>query len=155
SLPRQGPLDHFLIGLQHYRNADQNGAKDSFNRALALQPGHFWAQFCLAVCHLKLRNWEAARSDLNACLSRQPDFVWGYLFRSFASEKLRAFSEAEADLQRALLLDPSDNARYALLLAHGIQHFNRDDLAPAAADFRAAMALKPDQYNAYLNLSQV
>src|SRR5262249_19101202 len=36
-----------------------------------------------------------------------------------------------------------------------IHHFNQRKLALAAADFRAAMALKPGQYNAYLNLAQV
>src|SRR5262249_34801259 len=42
-----------------------------------------------------------------------------------------------------------------LYLARGILHFNQGELKRAEADFRAAMALKPQQYNAHLNLAQV
>jgi tetratricopeptide (TPR) repeat protein len=41
------------------------------------------------------------------------------------------------------------------LLNRGILHFNQNDLDPAADDFRRACALKPDQYNAYVNLAYV
>src|SRR5205823_10076004 len=155
SVPPEGALDHFLIGEDQYRRGDWEGAKDSFGRALALQPGHFWAQFFLAVCHLKSQDWEAAKAGLTACLSRQPDFVWAYLFRSFANEKLRAIPDAEADFQKALRLDPNEDARYVLFLTRGILHFNQRELELAAKDFRQGMAIKPDQYNAYLNLAHV
>src|SRR5262249_44883674 len=125
------------------------------NRALSLQPGHFWAEFFLAVCHLKVQHWEAAKAGLNACLTQQPDFVWAYLFRSFANVKLQALPEAETDFQKALQLNPNEDARYVLFLIRGILHFNQRELKRAEADFRSAMALKPEQYNAYLNLAQV
>src|SRR5262249_50597566 len=140
---------------EQYRRGDWEGAKQSFNHALALQPSHFWAQFFLAVCHLKAQQWEAARAGLNACLTQQPDFVWTYLVRSVANEKLRAVTEAEADFHKALQLNPNQDARYVLFLTRGILHFNQGELGRAATDFRSAMALKPDQYNAYLNLGHV
>jgi tetratricopeptide (TPR) repeat protein len=155
TIPLQGALDHFLVGEEHYRRGDWQQALHCFNRALSLQPAHFWAQFFLAVCHLKVQHWEAAKASLNACLTQQPDFVWAYLFRSFANEKLQALPEAEADFHKALALNPNDDARYVLFLTRGILHFNQRELERAAADFRSAMALKPDQYNAYLNLAQV
>src|SRR5262249_49186885 len=130
-------------------------ALNAFHRALALQPGHFWAQFFLAVCQLKTQRWEAAKAGLNACLTQQPDFVWAYLFRSFANERLQALPEAEADFQTALRLNPNADARYVLFLTRGILSFRQGEFGRAAADFRAARALKPDQYNAYLNLAQV
>src|SRR5262249_21950744 len=74
SLPPEGPLDHFLAGEEQYRRGDWEQATDSFNRALSVQPGHFWAQFFVAVCHLKVRHWEAAKAGLNACLAQRPDF---------------------------------------------------------------------------------
>jgi tetratricopeptide (TPR) repeat protein len=155
SLPLEGALDHFLIGKEQYRRGDWDRARDSFNRAVALQPGHFWAQFFLAVCHLKVQHWEAAKGGLNACLTLQPDFVWAYLFRSFANERLLAFEEAAADFRKALALNPNDDARYVLFLTRGILHFHQKELDQAAADFRSAQTLKPEQYNAYLNLAQV
>jgi tetratricopeptide (TPR) repeat protein len=155
ALAPEGALDHFLVGEEHYRRGEWQQARGSFDRALGLQPGHFWAQFFLGVCHLKLRQWEAAKAALNACLAQQPDFVWAYLFRSFANEKLQALTEARADFHNALRLNPNEDARYVLFLARGILHFNQGNLEPAAADFRSAQALKPEQYNAYLNLAQV
>jgi tetratricopeptide (TPR) repeat protein len=155
SLPPGGALDHFLAGEEQYQRGDLAAARSSFSRALALQPGHFWAQFFLAVCHLRAQEWEAAKAALNACLGQQANFVWAYLFRSFANEKLQAPAEAEADFQRAAQLDPNDEARYALLLTRGVLYFNQGEMGRAADDFRSATALKPEQYNAYLNLAHV
>ncbi|HKB36828.1 MAG TPA: tetratricopeptide repeat protein, partial [Gemmataceae bacterium] len=155
SLPPEGALDHFLAGEEQYRRGEWEQARNSFNRALGLQPGHFWAQFFLAVCHLKVQNWEAAKEGLNACLTRQPHFVWAHLFRSFANEKLQALADAETDFHEALRLNPNEDARYVLYLTRGILHFNQKELESAAADFRSALALKPEQYNAFLNLAQV
>src|SRR5262249_53359173 len=90
SLPPESALDHFLLGEELYRRGECTQAMNSFDRALALQPGHFWAQFFLAVCHLKVQHWEAAKAGLNGCLTQQPEFVWAYLFRSFANERLGA-----------------------------------------------------------------
>src|SRR5262249_50678607 len=87
SLPLEGALDHFLAGEEYYRRGDWEQAMNAFNRALSVQPAHFWAQFFLAVCQLKMQHWEAAKASLNACLIQQPDFVWAFLFRSFANEK--------------------------------------------------------------------
>jgi tetratricopeptide (TPR) repeat protein len=151
----EGALDHFLLGEEQYRRGHGTEAMNSFHRALTLHPGHFWAQFLLAVCHLKSEQWQAAKVGLNACLTQQPDFVWAYLFRSFAHEKLQALAEAESDFERAFQLNPNADARYVLFLTRGILHFNQAELERAAADFQSAMALKPDQYNAYVNLAQV
>jgi tetratricopeptide (TPR) repeat protein len=155
SLPLDGVLDHFLVGEEQYRRGDWQQAAKSFNRVLHLQPAHFWAQFFLAVSHLKMQHWEAAKAGLTACLTQQPDFVWAYLFRSFANERLRALPDAEADFQKALQLNPSEDALYVLFLSRGILQFNQGKLEQAVVDFRSAMALKPEQYNAYLNLAQV
>jgi serine/threonine protein kinase/Tfp pilus assembly protein PilF len=155
SLPPQNALDHFLIGEEQYRRNEWEQATNSFKLALNLQPSHFWAQFFHAVCNLKLQQWETAKAGLNACLSQQPDFVWAYLFRSIANEKLQALQEAEADFQKVLQLNPNEDARYVLFLTRGILHFNQKELERAASDFRSAMALKAEQYNAYVNLAQV
>jgi eukaryotic-like serine/threonine-protein kinase len=153
--PANRAEDWFLVGEEQYRHGEWKQATNSFDHALAQEPSHFWAQFFLAVCHLKMRQWEAAKAGLNACLTQQPDFVWAYVFRSFAQEKLHEYSDAEADFQRALGLNPNDDVRYVVFLTRGILHFDRGELDAAAENFRAAKALKPVQYNAFLNLAQV
>jgi tetratricopeptide (TPR) repeat protein len=155
ALAPAGALDHFLIGLGYYWRGAWDEARSAFRRVLDVQPGHFWAQFYLAVCDLKLRHGEAARVGLNVCLSLKPDFAWAYLYRGLASEQLQAPAEAQADFQRALQLNPNTEARYVLLLSRGVLHFNQRDWEHAAADFRSALALKPEEYHAYLNLAHV
>jgi serine/threonine protein kinase/tetratricopeptide (TPR) repeat protein len=149
------PLDQFLAGEAQYRKGDWQQAARSLNAVLAREPSHFWAQFLLSVCHLKLERWDAAKAGLNACLTQRPDFVWAYLFRSQANQRLRAIADAGNDLEKALALNPNDDARYALLQARGILRLQANELETAAADFRAAIALKPEQYNGYWNLAHV
>ena len=155
SMPPVTAMDFFLIGEEQYRQDRCEDAMHSFNRALALQPTHFWAQFFLAVCHLKFQHWETAKVGLSSCLTQQPDFVWAYLFRSFAHEKLQELDNAKSDFQNALRFDMNDDARYVLLLTCGILHYNENALDQAEDDFQSAIKLKPDQYNAYLNLAAV
>jgi eukaryotic-like serine/threonine-protein kinase len=151
----ESPLDNFLVGEEQYRRGKFAEAGASFDRVLARQPGHFWAQFLQAICQLKSQQWATAKTGFNACLSQQPEFVWGYLFRSFAHEKLQEWANAEADFSNAQRLDPKEDARYVLYLTRGIFYFNQRELDRSAADFHAAIALKPDQYNGYLNLAHV
>jgi tetratricopeptide (TPR) repeat protein/predicted Ser/Thr protein kinase len=154
ALPPQGAIDHFLIGEEGYRRGDWEGALAAFNRALAEQPAHFWAQLALAVCQLRLQRCEAARAGFTACLA-QRELVWAYLFRSLANEQLGAVAEAEDDFQRALSLRPDEDARYALLLMRGTLRCRQKDWERAEADFQAALAARPDQYNAHVNLAHV
>jgi serine/threonine-protein kinase len=148
-------LDCFLAGEDCYRRGDWQRALTFFHRALSHQPDHFWSQFLLALCQLKVQRPEAAKASLNACLTQQPDFAWAYLFRSFANQQQQALPEAKDDLRKALQLHPNTIARYAVLLNRGMLHFNQQQLKQAAEDFRSAIALKPRQYNAYMNLAQV
>ncbi len=151
----QSSLDYFLNGEENYRKGAWVAARADFNRLLAMQPAHFWAQFFLAVCHLRLGEWEAAKAGFNACQARRSDFVWTYLFRGFANEKLGAFREAEEDFQNAFRLDPQSDARYTLLLTRGVLRFQQKQLQQAADDFLSAIVLRPQQYNAYANLAWV
>ncbi len=154
-LPPKSALEHFLVGEQRYRRGEWRSARDSFNHALALEPGHFWSRFFVAVCLLQEREGEAARTCLNACIEEQPLFAWAYLFRSFANEQRQSPQESEADFQKAQEIGSSDEFRYILCLARGLHRFNEGDMERAAVDFRSARALKPERYNAYLNLAHV
>jgi tetratricopeptide (TPR) repeat protein len=152
--PPDSAIDFFLLGEEECQRDRLKDAVNSLNRALALQPTHYWAQFLLAWCHLRLEHWETAKAGLNACLA-QREFVWAYLLRSFAHENLHELANAEADFQKAFQLNPNDDARYALYSMSGILHFKQKDLDKAEADFRAAIALKPDQSIAYRSLALV
>src|SRR5207253_3089038 len=97
-----GALDHFLLGDEHHRRGDVSAAAAAFERVLQERPGHFWAQFYLALCRLKQGRPELAASGLTACLAQRPDFPWLYLHRGAARGELGRHAAAEADFAAAL-----------------------------------------------------
>jgi len=153
-LKPRSALDHFLAGEALYRAGQTEAASAEFDKALEPRPDHFWSRFSLSVCQLQLQHWEAARAGFSACLVQQPQFVWIYVFRSLANEKLRDFDAAEADLQQVLRLNPTSDARYIVLVNRGILHFEQKELDKAAQAFQEAVQVRPDQYNAHLNLAR-
>jgi serine/threonine protein kinase/Tfp pilus assembly protein PilF len=155
ALKPQIAVDHFLSGEERFRQGDWDNAIGCFNEALRLEPSNFWARFFLAVAQMKKQRWESARTGLTACLAGQPDFTWAYLYRSFTHERLNCPSEAESDFAEVLRRNPSEDARYALFLTRGVLRFEQYALQPAAADFLAAIEIKPELYNAYLDLAHV
>jgi tetratricopeptide (TPR) repeat protein len=154
-LPPSVTADHFLLGEEAYATGDFDRAVRHLDAVLGPQPNHFWAQYFLALCYLRTRHWAEAKAGLSACLSLQPDFVWAYLLRGYANGQLRRFEAAEADLQEALRHRPDEFAQYSLHVQRGVLAYLQGWLDDAAADFRRAVALKPDQYQAYVNLAKV
>jgi tetratricopeptide (TPR) repeat protein len=187
-----GALDHFLMGDEHCNQGHEDlpQAQRDFEAALGCQPDHFWAQYFLAVCCLRLPHPrpDLARGHLTACLGRRPDFLWVYLLRGFAEGELGDFAAAAADYREAGRRHPDDVARYALHANGGVLRLRKAraleavadlghlgpllpppadvvalaaraererQLDEAAAEFRQAIALKPDQYQAYVDLAQV
>jgi serine/threonine protein kinase/predicted Zn-dependent protease len=144
--------DHFLVGDQFYKADNLAAAREHFDRTLRSDPDHFWAQYFLAVCQLKLDRPREAVAHLTACLSRQPGFAWVYLLRGHAYGCLGDFQTAEADFQKASQLDAS---QYGLYVNRAATRIKQGKLAEARADLRQAIALKPEQYQAYVNLAEV
>jgi tetratricopeptide (TPR) repeat protein/predicted Ser/Thr protein kinase len=156
--PPAGALDYFLTGDALYRGGDLKGALASFRAAVGLDPGHFWAQCCLAACHLRLREWGQAASALTVCLVQRPDFVWARLLRGFAHRELGAFPAAEADFERArcaLEDTPNDTSLYVLLVNRGVLRLRQGHLTGAEDDLRQAAGLQPDNFVPPLNLARV
>jgi tetratricopeptide (TPR) repeat protein len=154
-VPAEGwsAVDHFLTGEQAYRRKDLKRAIESFRHALALQPERFWAQYFLAVCLLKEHRPAEAHSALIACQSRRPMFTWTYLLKGFAEGEMREFDLAEQDFRRASELRLNDQERYVMLVNRGVMRIRRGRHDAAAADLSEAIQLKPDQFEAYINLS--
>jgi eukaryotic-like serine/threonine-protein kinase len=154
-LPPRTALDYFLIGYERYEQGDVHQAKGAFDRALAREPGHFWAGYYLALCHLQAQNWEAAKACLTTCLGQQAEFVWPYVLRGIANARLNEFESALADFGRAMERKPDEDALYCLHVNRGLMRLQEGQLAAAAGDLQRALALEPAQYNAYVNLAHV
>jgi serine/threonine protein kinase/Flp pilus assembly protein TadD len=146
-------VDHFLTGEQAFQRKDLKRAIDSFRHALAIQPDRFWAHYFLAVCLLKDHRPAEAQSALIACQSRRPGFAWTYLLKGFAEGEMGEFELAEEDFRRANLLPLNDQERYVMLVNRGVMRIRRGRNEDAIVDLTAAIALKPDQFEAFINLA--
>jgi eukaryotic-like serine/threonine-protein kinase len=147
-------IDDFLTGERAYRKGDLKSAVVSLQRALSLQPDHFWAQYLLAVCHLRAHRPAEAQAALIACQSRRPAFIWPYLLKGFAEGEMGEFDLAEADFRRAAELGLTAQARYVMLVNRGVMRVQRGREKEAIDDLSAAIALQPDHFQAYISLSQ-
>jgi tetratricopeptide (TPR) repeat protein len=150
--------DHFLTGLEAYRDDDFGRAVPALAAALRAEPGHFGAQYLLAVCHLRLGQPQEAKVGLTRCLAQRPGFVWPKLLRASAETELARrglgdYAAARADLDAVLQNPPDESARYAALTNRGATAVRQQDWAAAVADLSEAVGLKPDAVPAYLNLA--
>jgi serine/threonine protein kinase/Tfp pilus assembly protein PilF len=175
-------LDHFLTGQEHYKRGDWITARQHFEAALRLQPGHFWAHCLTAVCCLQMNQPREAVPELNDCLQREPDFAWLYILRGFTlsliatrdrdevatrtaaqadvprANERHPYQDAEADFQRAWTLlasRPGDHLRYVLLVDRGLMWYQRREFNKAAADLREAVALNDRDFQAFTVLAKV
>jgi eukaryotic-like serine/threonine-protein kinase len=163
-----GAFDHFLSGLERYKQGQLRAATGHFESALEVEPEHFWAKCLLAICHLNARPPQAAqaRALLAVCIKKHPDLPWLYLLRGFASaqagdtatspaDSKTSFEAAEADYQEVLARDHAGRFRYALLVNRGLLRFQTGKPSEAVSDLLDAIALNPRQINAYVTLAQV
>jgi len=155
-------LDHFLVGEEYYLRDQPLQAVAELEKALQIQPDLFWAQYYVAISELRLHRFAQAKTAMAACLGRRPDFHWIYLVRGFANAEQDDFTAAESDFRRVeqTLADKPDELlqygfyvyRSVLRIRQGEKDSARYD--DAVADLRQAIALRPKQYQAYVNLAQ-
>lgn len=147
-------FDQFLMADEFYRRAEFDEAIREFENVLQAKPDHFWAQYLSGLCLLRQNRHSEARSHLTACLAQGREFVWLYLLRGFANGELLAFDAADADFEKALTLPLDDNSRYVLFVNRGVLRIRQERFDDAITDLNAAVALKPGEYQAFVNLAQ-
>ena len=148
-------VDDFLAGEEAYRRRGElEGGIRAFRNVLARDPDRFWAQYLLAICHLKEHQPAEARAALTACQGRRPGFVWTYLLKGFAEGEMRDFDLAEIDFARAAELGLGPAERYVMLVNRGVMRVRSGRPAVAVNDFLGAIALRPDGLLSSVNLGQ-
>jgi eukaryotic-like serine/threonine-protein kinase len=147
-------VDDFLEGEAAYHTRNYAKAVQAFRRVLSLEPDHFWGQYLLAICHLKEHRPSEAQAALFACQNRRPGFVWTYLLKGFAEGEMREFDLAEDDFKRATELGLGEAERYVMLVNRGVMRVRQGRHEAATEDFSTAIALKPNQFQAYIDLAQ-
>jgi serine/threonine protein kinase/tetratricopeptide (TPR) repeat protein len=152
--PLDSVFDHFLMADELYRREQFAEAIKEFDQVLARKPGHFWAQYLNALCLLRQQRPAEARTLLGSCMAQRSDFVWLYLLRGFAHEELQAWAEAETDFDKAANMVHDESARYVLFVNRGVLRLRTKRIGEAIDDLNSAIKLKPDAYQAFVNLAQ-
>jgi tetratricopeptide (TPR) repeat protein len=149
-----GELDQFLLGAEEYRLGQWEKAVSAFEGVLQSRPQHFWANYYLALCELRGRRADLAAARLTTCLGWRRDLPWLYLLRGSAWGEMSQYDRAEQDFDSALKGSLPEAARYGLYINRGALSVRRGRTADAIEDLRRATALRPEQYQGYVNLAQ-
>jgi tetratricopeptide (TPR) repeat protein len=161
--------DYFLLGTDGQTWNRPNQAIGYFEEALRLQPGHIGARYGRAGSYLRMQRWDAAKVALTDCLDRQSDLTWIYPLRAIAHLQLKEYLAAEEDCDTAAQRlkaheaakvnqatadghGPDESNWYGLYLCRGALRLHQGKLDDAFKDFHAAIKLRPDSYQAHLNL---
>ena len=130
AIPTTDAFGRVLNGQDLYRRQKWLAAIEEFDKALRLEPGLFRAQLLMAVCQLQVQRTDLAKANLTACLQREPRAICLYL--------LRGLAYGEEGYRRQKLAREA-NPKLPALEAEAEAQFDS-----AEADYRTALALKPD-----------
>ena len=120
-------VDKFLLGMESIRVGNLEEARGYLKQVLEQQPNHFWANYYLAGCFLRMRpqRFERALAPLTNCVQLKQEFVWSYLLRGFVNGELEDFDAAFADFAAAENLTLDEVAQYGLLVYRGVVHLRQ------------------------------
>jgi tetratricopeptide (TPR) repeat protein len=138
ALPPVTLRDHYELARTHYFNGHVGKAVSELQRALDLNPRHYWSRLLLGLCHEKQNDYVDALADYSQCVAVWPEFAWGFFNRSVVLDVLGKKVRAQADLTTALKLDP--NFTYAYL-NRGVIALNLSQPSEALADLDHAADL--------------
>ena len=167
--PGNQVLLEFRQGMELARQGQFAEAKESFTRALRLDPFHRPSFNALRVVEdvLKKRiqpetgrhlfqgdrykrelEYEAAIGEYTRAIARDPNYAEAYNSRGLAYKETRQYDLAIADLTRAMELDP----QFAVAYYHrALTYEVKGDLHRAIADYSKAVELDPKYYMAWAN----
>jgi serine/threonine protein kinase len=76
-----GARDHYLLATTYARSGRYADAVRHLDRALALNPSHYWSAVQRGICHQELGQYTLAAGDFGRCIGLWPEFAWGYFNR--------------------------------------------------------------------------
>jgi serine/threonine protein kinase/Flp pilus assembly protein TadD len=139
--------DHYLLAAAHAREGRDVEAIAELDRAIDLNPRHYWARTLRGICQLQRGQATEAVADFGACTGLWPEFAWGYFNQAYARAKAGNKTAAIHDYTTALQRDPDFVLAY---LNRGLLYSELGQYEPALTDLRRAAALRRD--DAYLHL---
>ena len=117
---------------------DRQGAIDSYNQAIQLQPDRANTYYLRGKIHYKSGNNLGAIDDFNKAIQLQPDYINAYISRGVVRASMGNTKDALAEYDRAIALKPD----YANSYYHrGIYKSYLGDRKNAIDDFNKAAKL--------------
>jgi tetratricopeptide (TPR) repeat protein len=133
-------------------------ASASYASVPPTDPAFFAAELGRAEVLRKAGDLEPAIEVLSALTQSNPDLPMGHITLGDTLRQSERFDEANAAYSQAIaLMDPRDPRLWFVFYMRGIGHHRTDNWPEAEADFRSALALRPDhpQVLNYLGYSLV
>jgi serine/threonine protein kinase/Tfp pilus assembly protein PilF len=130
--------DHYLLATAFAHNGRYAEAVAQLDRALTLNPRHYWSWVQRGICYQELGQNGLAAADFSVCVGLWPEFAWGYFNRGCALDRAGSRAEAVRDYTAALERDPGFVLAY---LNRGMARLELKQYAPALADFERAVEL--------------
>jgi serine/threonine protein kinase/tetratricopeptide (TPR) repeat protein len=138
-------LDHYLQGLAAYDAKQLGAGVQAFERALRLEPTHYWSLMRLGhcLCDLGQRDddFAGAVRVFTGCILKRPEHAFAYYCRANAYARLGRLQDAVADYSRALELEPAHVPSWR---GRGVAYRRMNCPAEAVGDLSRALELDPD-----------
>lgn len=127
--------DHYELAAAHARKgnrASYQQALGELNRALELDPRHYWSYFQRGICHQELGNLDRATRDFGTCIGLWPDFPWAYFNIGYVLDQAGHKADAIREYTAAIQRDPGF---VSALVNRGLAHLEVQQYTEALADF--------------------
>lgn len=140
---------HFLLGQAYLLTGENNLAKESFERAVALYPGQVDARRSLAALESQSGRHQQARARLNDLLRQRPDDLAALDMLMMVDLVTKSWVEAERTLNR---LRAVSKESVIAIMAEGQLRQAQGQLDKASAVYERATALAPNDPEPLLSL---
>jgi tetratricopeptide (TPR) repeat protein len=144
--------EHLSLGRSLLEAGEARTALAHFDRALALEPGNLWPNFCKGVCSCQLGEFPDAVVAFSVCIGLAPASAACYCNRASAYVGCRQPEKALRDYDRALLLEPT----LAVAALHrGRLHLEQQRFPEALDDLEKALRGGVDRAAAARDIARV
>lgn len=145
----QTAKEHHEEGLKQQKEGNHWRARDSFSKAIKLEPQNPDYYFLRGTSQMELGYLDEAIADFSATLARDARKSNAYYNRALAHGMQRRYDAALKDFDMTIQLQPNDVAAYR---DRGLTRERTGDVLGAIDDYQKAISLNSQYALAHLNL---